>query len=54
LLLAAGQQRRIGVALVLERVEQLTGRSIDTIEGRVDLFLALRSAQAAIVEPIAE
>lgn len=30
----------------LERVEQLTGRSINTMEGRVDLFLALKSAQA--------
>ena len=38
----------------LERVEQLTGRSVDTIEGRVDLFLALRSAQAAMVEPVTE
>jgi purine catabolism regulator len=35
----------------LERVELLTCRSLDTIEGRVDLFLALTSAQAAMAEP---
>jgi purine catabolism regulator len=38
----------------LERVEQLTGKSMDTIEGRVDLFLALTCAQAAMAESEAE